>query len=460
MEGFSPSHIQWIILMKKVFFESLGCAKNLVDSEYMLGLIKEEGHELTDDPLYADIAVVNTCAFIRPAVEESIDAILELVTVKEKGRLKYLLVAGCFVQRYGYKLLREIPEVDYWLGPGQIFRIGEILRAKKSDLPCIFIDRPLFLADHNAPRVQTTPFYSSYLKIAEGCSHHCSFCIIPSLRGPYRSRTLVSLHAEAKKMAEKGVKEINLIAQDTTWYGHDLNPPCGLEDLLEKLITIHGLKWLRILYAYPYLLTERVIDLINSEEVICPYIDVPIQHIDPDILKAMGRPLGSESMPQLIERIRSTSRNIALRTTIMVGFPGESEEKFQDLCNFISEARFDRLGVFTFNPEKGSRAFRLKNRVPFEVAEKRAHEIMQIQADISRTNNKMLIGKTMDVLIEGMHPETDLLLSGRTATMAPDVDGQVLINEGYAIEGEIVPVKITEAHEHDLVGEIKKKKSV
>ncbi|MEA3360950.1 MAG: 30S ribosomal protein S12 methylthiotransferase RimO [Thermodesulfobacteriota bacterium] len=440
--------------MKKIFFESLGCAKNLVDSEYMLGLIKEEGHELTDDPSHADIAVVNTCAFIRPAVEESIDAILELVTMKEKGRLKYILVAGCLVQRYGYKLLREIPEVDCWLGTGQIFRIGEILRNKKGALPLIFIDRPQFLADHNAPRVQTTPFYSSYLKIAEGCSHHCSFCIIPSLRGPYRSRTLDSLHAEAKKMVEKGVKEINLISQDTTWYGHDLNPPCGLEDLLEKLLTIHGLKWLRILYAYPYLLNERVIELINSEEVICPYIDVPLQHIDQDILRAMGRPLGSESMPQLIEKIRSKPRNIALRTTIMVGFPGETEKKFQDLCNFIREAQFDRLGVFTFNPEKGSRACRLKNRVPLEVAEKRAKEIMEIQADISRARNKKLIGETLKVLVEGLHPETDLLLAGRTNTMAPEVDGQVIINEGVAEVGQIVPVKIHKAHTYDLVGSI------
>lgn len=255
-------------------------------------------------------------------------------------------------------------------------------------------------------------------------------------------------------MVEKGVKEINLIAQDTTWYGHDLNPPCGLEDLLEKLLTIHGLKWLRILYAYPYLLTERVIELINSEEVICPYIDVPLQHIDQDILKAMGRPLGSESMPQLIEKIRSKSRNIALRTTIMVGFPGESEEKFQDLCNFIREAQFDRLGVFTFNPEKGSRAFRLKNRVPLEVAEKRANEIMGIQADISKARNKKLIGETLKVLVEGLHPETDLLLAGRTNTMAPEVDGQVIINEGVAEVGQIVPVKIHEAHTYDLVGSI------
>lgn len=259
-------------------------------------------------------------------------------------------------------------------------------------------------------------------------------------------------------MVEKGVKEINLISQDTTWYGHDLNPPCGLEDLLEKLLTVHGLKWLRILYAYPYLLTERVIELINSEEVICPYIDVPLQHIDRDILKAMGRPLGSESMPQLIEKIRSKSRNTALRTTIMVGFPGETEEKFQDLCDFIKEARFDRLGVFTFNPEKGSRAFRLKNRVPLEVAEERAKEIMEIQADISKVRNKKLIGETLKVLVEGLHPETDLLLAGRTNTMAPEVDGQVIINEGVAEVGQIVPVKIHEAHTYDLVGSIKSDK--
>ena len=440
--------------METVFLESLGCAKNLVDSENMLGLIREAGYELTDDPLHADIAVVNTCAFIRPAIEESIDAIFELVNIKRNGGLKYIFVAGCFVQRYGYKLLRQIPEVDCWIGTGQIFRIGEILRNYKKNGPCLLINRPHYLADHNTPRIQTTPFYSSYLKIAEGCSHHCSFCVIPSLRGPYRSRTLGSLYAEARKMVEEGVKEINLIAQDTTYYGRDLHPSPTLEDLLEKLITIRDLKWLRILYAYPYLLTDGVIELINSEKVICPYIDVPIQHIDPDILRAMGRPLGNESMPEFIERIKGKSRAIALRTTIMVGFPGESEEKFQDLCNFIRNSEFDRLGVFRYYPEKGSRAYRFKNYVSHEISEERAKEIMGIQAEISRRHNEKLVGETLEVLIEGLHPETDLLLTGRTSIMAPEVDGEVIINEGHAKTGDIVPVKIGKAHTYDLVGSI------
>jgi ribosomal protein S12 methylthiotransferase len=288
--------------MSKAFLISLGCAKNLVDSEYILGLIKEEGYDMTDDPLDAEIAIVNTCAFIRSAVEESIDTILDLARLKEKGQLRYILVVGCFVQRYGRKLLREIPEVDGWLGTGQISRIPELLRAQRINSPIIFIDRPRFLADHRSPRVQTTPSYSTYLKIAEGCSHQCSYCIVPSLRGPFRSRAEDSLLIEAKRMVETGVKEINLVAQDTSSYGNDLDPPCRLEDLLEKLLAISGLRWLRILYTHPYHLTERLLELIDSEEVLCPYLDLPIQHVNPDILRAMGRPSGLESIPQLIER--------------------------------------------------------------------------------------------------------------------------------------------------------------
>ncbi len=438
--------------MRKVFLINLGCAKNLVDSEHILGLIKEEGYDITDDPSDAEIAIVNTCAFIRPAVEESIDTILGLASLKEKGSLRLLVVAGCFVQRYGRKLLREIPEVDGWLGTGQIYRIGEVLRATEDSSPIILLDRPCFLADHRSPRVQTTPFYSAYLKIAEGCSHPCSFCIVPSLRGPFRSRTVGSLFIEAQKMVERGVREINLVAQDTSWYGHDLDPPRTLEDLLEELLTISGLKWLRILYAHPYHVTERLLGLIHSEEMLCPYLDVPIQHVNPDILKAMGRPLNSESIPQLIQRIRKGSRKIALRTTVMIGFPGETEERFRELCDFIREARFDRLGVFPFSPEKGTPAARLKDVIPQEMVECRIQEVMEIQAENSRKLNEELVGKTVPVLVEGLHPETDLLLSGRTATMAPKVDGQVLINEGSATVGEIVPVRITEAHTYDLVG--------
>lgn len=441
--------------MSNVFLINLGCVKNLADSEYILGLIKKEGYGITDDPLDAEIAIVNTCAFIRSAVEESIDTILDLARLKDKGHLRYLLVVGCFVQRYGRKLLKQIPEVDGWLGTGQIYRTLDILKAKKSNLPIIFIDRPNFLADHRSPRLQTTPFYSAYLKIAEGCSHQCSYCIIPSLRGPFRSRTLDSLSIEATKMVERGVKEINLIAQDTSWYGYDLNPPCTLEDLLEKLIAISGLKWLRILYAHPYHLTERLFELIDSEEVLCPYLDLPVQHVNPDILSAMGRPVDIESIPQLIERIRNRSRKIALRTTVMIGFPGETEEKFRQLRNFIRDAKFERLGVFSFSPEKGTPAARLKDIIPHEVVQNRIDEIMEIQAENSKKLNKEMIGKTVPVIVEGLHPETDLLLSGRTATMAPDVDGQVLINKGSANVGKIVPVQITEAHTYDLVGSIR-----
>jgi ribosomal protein S12 methylthiotransferase len=441
--------------MSKVFFISLGCAKNLVDSEHMLGLIKEEGHDIVDDLSGAEIAIVNTCAFIEPAVEESIDTILELVGLKGNGSFRSLVVAGCFVQRYGRKLLREIPEVDAWLGTGQIYRIPEILNPKWDNSPALYINKPFFLADHKAPRVQTTPFYSAYLKIAEGCSHKCSYCIIPSLRGPFRSRTIDSLFIEAREMVERGVIEINLVAQDTSSYGHDLDPSCTLENLIEKLLHISSLKRLRILYAYPNNITEGLLDLIDSEEVLCPYLDVPLQHVNPNILGDMGRPLMSESVPELVERIRRRSRRIALRTTMLIGFPGETDKQFKELCDFIREVKFDRMGVFAFCPEKGTPAARRKDIIPTKVVDTRVKEIMKIQKDIMKDLNKELVGKTLPVLVEGLSPETDLLLTGRTATMAPDIDGQVLINEGSANVGEIVPVEITDAHPYDLVGRIK-----
>jgi ribosomal protein S12 methylthiotransferase len=442
--------------MSKAYIINLGCAKNLVDTEYILGRIKEHGYDIVDDPFDADIAIVNTCAFIRPAVEESIDTILELAHLKDKGHLTNLFVVGCFVQRYGRKLLREIPEVDGWIGTGQLYRINEILNNNCADAPIFFMDRPRFLADHTAPRAQTTPFYSAYLKIAEGCSHHCSYCIIPSLRGSFRSRTIDSLYVETKNMVERGVKEINLIAQDTTSYGHDLHPSCTFEDLMGKLLTINGLYWLRILYAHPYHVTEGILELIDSEEIVCPYLDVPIQHVNPDILRAMGRPLQAESIPQFVEKIRKRSRNITLRTTVMIGFPGETEEKFKELCSFLHEAQFERLGVFAFSPEKGTRAARFKDSIPQSVVNDRFHELIEIQATISRKINKGLVGKTVPVIVEGLSPETDLLLTGRTARMAPDIDGQVLINEGNAMVGDIVPVHITEAHTYDVVGSIER----
>jgi len=440
--------------MARLLVINLGCAKNLVDTELILGLARTHGYEITDDPLYAEIAIVNTCAFIRPAIEESIDTILELARLKNEGRLSRLIVAGCFVQRYGRKLMREMPEVDGWLGTGKIHKLLELIAHTDAGRPVMFIDKPMFLADHRYPRVQTTPFYSAYLKIAEGCSHRCSYCIIPALRGPYRSRSLNSLLIEAQALVEHGVRELNLVAQDTTSYGHDLVPPCRLEDLLERLLTIQGLQWLRVLYAHPNYITERLLDLIEVEPVLCPYLDVPMQHVNQDILQAMRRPSSNESMYELVERIRRRSRKIALRTTLMVGFPGETEGQFRQLCQFVRDVQFDRLGVFPFSPEKGTHAARYPYRVPEKTVHHRVQELMGIQAEISAARNRDLISTTLPVLVEGVCPETDLLLSGRTAIMAPEVDGQILINEGWGKVGEIVPVHITEAHTYDLVGRI------
>ena len=310
---------------KKIFLISLGCAKNLVDSENILGLLIENHFSVVSRIEEAEIAIVNTCAFIQPAVEESIDTILEIGSLKTQGKLESLFVIGCFVQRYGYKLLKELPEVDGWLGTGEISRIVDVLERKPGSPASFNISRPTFLADHSTPRIQTTPSLSAYLKIAEGCSHRCSFCTIPRLRGPFRSRELESLIIEAEAMVAYGVKEINLIAQDTTMYGKDLEKNIHLEDLLERLLGIGGIKWIRILYCHPQNVTDRLLEIIESEEAVCPYIDLPIQHINEKILERMGRSFGEKSLRPLIEKIRSLTRTVSIRTTLMVGFPGSSK---------------------------------------------------------------------------------------------------------------------------------------
>jgi len=439
----------------KVFLISLGCAKNLIDSEHMLGILDSRGFGLTSSIEDAEFALINTCGFLQSAVEEAIDTILETARLKNEGKLKKIVVVGCFVQRYGYKLVKEIREVDGWLGTGEIRRVADILLNDNKNAPVpFFISRPTFLADHHLPKVQATPFYTAYLRIAEGCSHRCSYCLIPKLRGPFRSRSLKSLIKEAEEMADRGVKEINLIAQDTSLYGKELYGETCFEDLLEGLINIEGIRWVRPLYFHPKNVSERLLALIDSEEAVCPYLDLPFQHVNQTLLKSMGREPGKETPGELIERIKAKKRRISIRTTLMVGFPGETEEIFAQLCDFVKMAEFDHLGVFTFSPEKGTAAARLRPTVDRDTAEKRLAEIMTLQAGISKKINQRKIGKSLPVLIEGSSPETDLLLSGRTATMAPDVDTKVLINEGEGAVGEIMPVKITEAHAYDLVGKI------
>ena len=461
----SPNLYNWLHLERaayesmrfkeNIFLISLGCAKNLVDSEHMLGLLRSKGFPLVNSIEQAEAVVINTCGFIKAAVEEATKTIFELVDLKKQGKLAKIVVAGCFVQRYGHKLQREIPEVDGWVGTGEFSKVADLLENhKEKDKAAFLISRPSYLADHYVPRILTTPFYSAYVKIAEGCSHRCSFCLIPGLRGPFRSRDMQSLVVEAEEIVSRGVKEINLIAQDTTMYGKDFEKGGSLEDLLEKLVTIKGASWIRLLYCHPDGVSERLLELIDSEEAICPYVDLPLQHVNENILGAMGRNPGKQTPLELIERIRSRKPRISLRTTLMVGFPGETEEMFDELCDFVRVARFDHLGVFVFSQEKGTAAARLKSTVVPKVAQRRLEKIMALQAGISEGINQQIVGHVVPVLIEGFSPETKLLLKGRTATMAPDVDGQVLINKGEGVDGEIMPVLIREAYPYDIVGEI------
>ncbi len=438
---------------KKIFLLSLGCVKNLVDSEIILGLLSKVGYPVAVDIGDADIAVINTCGFLQSAAEEAIDAILDMIERKKRGELERIIVAGCFVQRYGYKLKREMPEVDGWVGTGEIQKIADLVESKDIKAP-FHIARPEFLADHELPRVQTTPFYSAYIKIAEGCFHRCTYCTIPAIRGPLRSRPVESIVLEAKGMRDRGVREINLIAQDTTVYGADLGMDYGIERLLEELILIKGIEWIRILYSHPYEISDSLLMLMDKEERLAPYLDIPLQHVNPKILKAMGREIKGETPYELIERIRSYKRGFSIRTTIMVGFPGETDEAFWELYDFVKKVEFDHLGTFIYSPEQGTRAARLKGIPDKKISKKRRDAVMKLQSSISLKKNMSMVNRVVPVLVEGLSKETDLLLSGRSIRMAPDVDTQVLINSGEGMIGEIQNVLITEAHHYDLVGEI------
>jgi len=440
---------------EKVSLVSLGCPKNLVDAEVMLGYLAKVGYEVTTDEMEADIIIVNTCSFIKEAKQESIDTILDLADRKHDGRCQLLIVTGCLPQRYQEELAKELPEVDIFVGTGDYPRIAEIIAEKKgtSDQLCYTGD-PNFVYNDELPRLQSSPHYTAYLKIAEGCSNNCAYCVIPSLRGALRSRPLATLIAEAKQMVAAGVKELNLIAQDITAYGKDLPDTPTLEQLVREIAGMEGLKWIRLLYAYPDGVTDSLISLIKNEPKVCKYLDLPIQHISDPILKRMGRRSDETQIRNLIAKLRQEIPDIAIRTSLIVGFPGETNEDFKKLQQFVEETRFDRLGVFCYSREEGTPAAEMPDQVSERVKRERHKKLMRTQARVSFKHNRSLVDTEEDVLVEGYSEETELLLKGRSSRQAPDVDGQVYITAGNANVGEIVRLKITDSSDYDLIGEI------
>jgi ribosomal protein S12 methylthiotransferase len=472
---------------QKVGFVSLGCPKNLVDSEVMMGILAQAGADLTMRAEDADVIVVNTCSFIESAQQESVNTILEMARHKTEGRAKKLVVAGCLVERFREQIQKDIPEVDAVVGTGELERIlgatgvsrstgGEaspfvILKSRpegdareasgrfsRESWEGAVTDLPNYLYDDTTPRILATGQFKAYLKIAEGCDHPCTFCIIPQLRGKFRSRRFESVIAEAERLALSGVREVTLIGQDTTCYGEDFGLKDGLPLLLEKLAGIEDLRWVRFLYAYPNKITGRLLETIAAHEKICSYIDVPLQHASPSVLKRMKRGGGADLFLRSIEKMRRMIPDVALRTSFIVGFPGETEKEFEELCDFVRAAQFDWMGAFGYSDQEGAGAFGEQGKLPAGEIERRRKRLMQIQKQISKKKAKALIGQEFDLLLEGTSDETDLLLEGRTERHAPEIDGKVFVNdfpEGEDPEfGRFYRCEITEAYDYDLVARV------
>ena len=433
---------------------SLGCPKNLVDGEVMLGRLRGAGYELVADTRQADVVVVNTCAFIDRAKQESVDAILEMAREKESGRAKRLVVTGCLSQRYDEELHREIPEIDASLGTGQVEEIVRAVSGDATSLADAGPGLPTWVYDHTTPRVLSTPPWLAYVKISEGCDYTCSFCIIPTLRGKHRSRNVEDVVSEVRALAARGVREIVLVAQDSTRYGLDHGIRDGLAYLLRRLGRVEGIRWIRIMYAYPATLSDPILEAIASEEKVVKYVDIPLQHASESVLKRMKRPTGKGNLLGMVERIRQRVPGVAIRTTFIVGFPGETEADFEELLAFVESGQFESVGVFTYSDEEGTGSFELPDRVPAKVKERRRQRLMSLQKRISTRRNRTRVGERLEVLVEGTHDDTDLLLRGRAATQAPEIDGQVLINDGTAAPGSFVTCEVTDAHPYDLVARI------
>lgn len=436
----------------KAGFVSLGCAKNLVDTEVMLGIMQERGIELTANPAEADILIVNTCAFILSAKEESITTILNLADYK-KGRCRSLIVAGCLGQLYKGELLDEMPEVDAVIGTGAWNRIMEAIAETLSGRRVILIGEREIIYDAKTPRIRTTPNYTAYVKIADGCNNRCSFCSIPMIRGRQISRPIEDIKLEVERLASQGVKEINLIAQDTTAYGTDIYGKPQLVELLRELVKV-DVHWIRILYAYPRRFTDELIDLIAAEPKICNYVDLPLQHASNRILKMMNRPDTRESIEALLNKIRARIPGVVIRSTFIVGFPGETEENFQELKSFLQEQRLDKVGIFTYSQEEGTAAYDFPNQIPEEVMQERYHDLMSMQSLISQELNEALVGQELEVLIEGRDEESQKVVAGRSYRDAPEVDGLVYIeNDTHGEAGDIVRVKVLAGFVYDITAE-------
>jgi ribosomal protein S12 methylthiotransferase len=472
---------------QRVGFVSLGCPKNLVDSEVMMGLLARAGAELSPRAEDADVIVVNTCSFIESAQQESVNTILEMAGLKTSGRAKKLVVAGCLVERFRDEIRQRIPEVDAVVGTGELQNIlsatGIAPEPVQNNSPFVVLpsraegdaraaqgrfsrgqwdgaiaDLPNYLYDEETPRILATPKSTAYIKIAEGCDHPCTFCIIPQLRGQFRSRRFESVIAEAERLAQAGVREITLIGQDTTCYGEDFGLKDGLALLLEKLAQIEDLRWIRFLYAYPNKITGKLLETIGTHDKICSYMDVPLQHASASVLKRMKRGGGAEVFLRSIDKMRRVIPDLTLRTSFIVGFPGETAQEFEELCDFVREARFDWMGTFSYSDQEGASAYSLGDKLSLSEIERRRKHLMGIQRQISKKKKKSLVGQEFDLLLEGSSEETDLLMEGRTAMHAPEIDGKVFVNEfpsvGEPQPGEFYRCQIVEAHDYDLVAKI------
>ncbi len=438
-------------LHKKVSFVSLGCPKNLVDSEVMLGILARHDYEITADDSDAEVIIINTCGFIGDAKRESIGKIIELASLKETGNCKLLVVAGCLPQRYQEELTKELPEVDLWIGTGEHHKIVEHLEKEEKGS---YLTQSEYIYDDLTPRLISTPKHTAYIKIAEGCSHTCTFCAIPGIRGRFRSRPIDSIIRETSRLVSSGMREAILIAQDTTSYGIDFKSGLGLPSLLREMVKIKGLEWIRLLYTYPQFVTDELIDVIKNEEKVLKYLDIPIQHVSDRMLKDMGRGITGEKLRNRLYRLREAVPDLIIRTSVIVGFPGETETDFRELLNFIEEFEFDRLGAFTYSHEEGTPAALIKRQIPEKVKKERYNRVMRLQKIISKKKNKSHIGKVEKVMIDGISDESEFLLSGRTTGQAPDIDGITYITSGTASPGDIVNVRITDASDYDLVGDI------